>query len=384
MLVDFVIAGAGFGGLVSARILADAGYRVLVVETSKHIGGTAYDEHNEHGVLVQRYGAHVFHTNAPGVVRFLGRFTEWRPYQHRVLAHVCGQLLPIPINLDTVNSLYGLSLTSDQLAEWYAARADAVPSPSNAEEAVRAKVGSDLYQLFYRGYSEKQWGRPMSELSPALAGRVPVRTNRDDRYFTDRFQMMPRHGFTKMFQRMVDHQNIAVMLGNDAREVLEVVRPKRGTVWTGPLDAYFDHAAGRLSYRSMRFTFEDVLTPGGSLVQPVGTINYPNEYDYVRTTEVRHLTGQLAEWTSIMYEMPTDEGPPYYPVPSAESDELRRQYLHLAEAERDVVFIGRLGSYRYMNMDQVTAQAMKTASAIAQAGSVRGARQAHAGKGIDD
>ena len=219
-MFDWLIVGAGFAGSTLAeRIATQRGERVLVVDRRNHIGGNAYDRHDEAGVLMHQYGPHIFHTNSQAIFDYLSHFTEWRPYEHRVLAEVDGQLVPIPINLDTVNTLYGLNLTSDELEAWFAARAESVPEIRTSEDVVVSKVGRELYEKFFRGYTRKQWGVDPSELDKSVTARVPTRTNRDDRYFGDTFQAMPKHGYTRMFERMLDHPNISVMLQTDYRDI---------------------------------------------------------------------------------------------------------------------------------------------------------------------
>jgi UDP-galactopyranose mutase len=356
-MFDYLIVGAGFAGSVLAeRLAADAGKKVLVVDKRPHIAGNAYDEYNDDGVLVHRYGPHIFHTNSREVWDYLGRFTAWRPYEHRVRASVDGMLLPIPINLDTINQLYGLSLTSLQVDDFFRSVAEPREPVRTSEDAVVSRVGRELYEKFFRSYTRKQWGMDASELDAAVAARVPARTSRDDRYFTDTYQAMPLHGYTRMFQNLLAHPNIKVMLNTDYREV-EGLIPYREVVFTGPVDEYFNFCYGKLPYRSLHFKHETV---GREVFQPAPVVNYPNEHPYTRITEFKYLTGQEHPKTSIVYEYPCDEGDPYYPVPRPENAELYRKYRALAEETEGVWFVGRLATYRYYNMDQVVAQALST------------------------
>ena len=362
-MFDYLIVGAGFAGSVLAeRLASKLGQRVLLCDKRHHIAGNAYDEPDEHGVLVHRYGPHIFHTSSDRIVRYLSRFTSWRPYEHRVLAHVDGQLLPFPINLDTVNRLYGWSLDSDQLAGHFARVAEEVGHARTSEHAVVSKVGRDLYEKFFRNYTRKQWGLDPSELDAAVAARVPARLDRDDRYFTDSFQAMPLHGYTRLFENMLDHPLISTVLGADYREVARGVRFRK-MIFTGPIDAYFDHRYGPLPYRSIDFRFE---THDREVFQPAAVINYPNEHIHTRCTEFKYLTGQQHAKTTVVYETPTASGDPYYPVPRPENADLYRRYKALADALPDVRFVGRLGTYRYYNMDQVVGQALATFDQIAQ------------------
>jgi UDP-galactopyranose mutase len=359
---DYLIVGAGFAGSVLAeRLAAGSGKRVLICDRRPHIGGNAYDHHDEAGLLVHKYGPHIFHTGSQVVFDYLSRFTRWRPYEHRVLASVDGQLVPIPINLDTVNRLYGLSLTSFELEGFFARVAEKVERVTTSEHVVVAKVGRELYEKFFRGYTRKQWGLDPSELDASVTARVPTRTNRDDRYFTDTFQAMPLLGYTRMFERMLDHPNIKVILNTDYRELVDEI-DYREMIYTGPIDAFFDEVYGKLPYRSLEFRHETLPV---DRAQPVGTVNYPNEHAYTRITEFKHLTGQEHPRTSVVYEYPRADGDPYYPVPRPENAALYEKYRELARTQKGVHFVGRLATYRYYNMDQVVAQALKLYAELA-------------------
>jgi len=352
---DILVVGAGFAGSVLAERLANVcGQRVLVVDKRSHIGGNAHDRHDDAGILIHPYGPHIFHTNSADIFEYLSQFTEWRPYQHRVLASVDGQLLPMPINLDTVNRLYGLKLTSFEMQGWLESVAEPLGRVETSEDVVVAKVGRELYQKFFRGYTRKQWGLDPSELDASVTARVPTRTSRDDRYFSDTYQAMPRHGYTRMFEKMLGSPNIKVLLNCDYREIVDLV-PWKHMVYSGPIDAFFNHRYGKLPYRSLEF--HHVHLPQAQL-QPVGTVNYPNDYAYTRISEFKHITGQKAAGTSIVYEYPRAEGDPYYPVPRKENAELYKRYEHDAEQLSNVTFVGRLATYKYYNMDQVVGQAL--------------------------
>jgi UDP-galactopyranose mutase len=356
-MYDWLIVGAGFAGSVLAeRLATERGDKVLLLDRRPHIGGNAYDCYNDDGLLIHRYGPHIFHTNSEQIFDYLSQFTQWRPYEHRVLADVRGQLLPIPINLDTINKLYNLDLTSDQLEAWFADRAEAVETVRTSEDVVVSRVGRELYETFFRGYTRKQWGVDPRELDKSVTSRVPTRTNRDDRYFGDSHQFMPANGYTRMFERMLDHPNIKIMLQTDFAEVKNEVRYRR-LIFTGPVDEFFDHRFGKLPYRSLRF--EHVTLPQ-EWHQPVAVVNYPGAQDYTRITEYKHLTGQQHRHTSLTYEYPSDVGDPYYPVPRPENAERYKRYEALARDTPDVWFVGRLATYRYYNMDQVVGQALAT------------------------
>jgi UDP-galactopyranose mutase len=354
---DYLIVGAGFAGAVMAeRLAADAGKRVLVVDRRPHIAGNAYDRRDDTGLLMHQYGPHIFHTNSAEVKNYLSQFTSWRPYEHRVLGAVDGHLVPIPINRTTINTLYGLNLqTDDETAAWLASRAEPVDVVATSEDVVVSAVGRELYQKFFQGYTRKQWGLDPSELDKSVTARVPTRANTDDRYFTDTFQAMPANGYTAMFARMLDHPNIDVLLGTDYREIRNAY-DYGSLVFTGPIDEYFGFCYGALPYRSLIFAHE---TLNQEQFQPVATVNYPSEkIPYTRITEYKHLTGETGPQTSITYEYPSATGDPYYPIPRPENQRLFKRYQALADAEPNVVFVGRLATYRYYNMDQVVAQAL--------------------------
>jgi UDP-galactopyranose mutase len=327
---------------------------VLIVDRRNHIGGNACDHYNNDGILVHKYGPHIFHTNSRDVFEYLSLFTEWRGYEHRVLASVDGQLVPIPINLDTINKLYGLNLTAFQLEEFFASVAEPRDKILTSEDVVVSRVGRELYEKFFRNYTRKQWGMDSSELDRSVTARVPTRTNRDDRYFTDTYQAMPLYGFTRMFENMLNHPNIKVMTNTDYREIQKVI-PYKEMIYTGPVDEFFDFRFGKLPYRSLDFKHETQDKP---VFQPAPVVNYPNEHLYTRVTEFKYLTGQEHTKTSIVYEFPKADGDPYYPVPRPENAELYKQYKLLADATPEVHFVGRLATYKYYNMDQIVAQAL--------------------------
>jgi UDP-galactopyranose mutase len=354
-MFDYLIVGAGFAGAVLAERLAKiAGKKILLVDKRNHIGGNTFDHYNKDGLLVHKYGPHIFHTNSREVYDYLGSFTTWRPYEHRVLASVDGMLVPLPINLNTINTLYGLSLSSLEVEAFLLSRAEKKDHIVTSEDVVVSKVGRELYEKFFKGYTKKQWDLDPSELDASVAARIPTRNNRDDRYFTDTYQAMPLHGYSRLFERMLDHPNIKVMLNTDYKEIEDLI-PFTNMIYTGPIDYYFDYCYGKLPYRSIEFVFE---THESSRFQPTGTINYPNEHPYTRVTEFKYLTGQQHPKTSVVYEYPTADGDPYYPVPRPENAELYRKYQVLAKKVSNVYFTGRLATYKYYNMDQVVAQSL--------------------------
>ena len=356
-MYDYLIVGAGFAGCVLAeRLASEADKKVLIIDKRNHIGGNAYDYYDEAGILVHKYGPHIFHTNSQQVFDYLSKFTEWRNYQHRVLANVDGQLYPIPINLTTINKMYGLNLCSDEVAEFLESRSAKKKEVHTSEDVVLNAVGKELYEKFFRGYTKKQWDLDPSELNASVTARIPTRTNKDDRYFTDTYQAMPLHGYTKMFESMLDHPNIHIMLNTDYKAVMHEIN-YRDLIYTGPIVEFFDFRFGKLPYRSIQFKFE---THDQQQFQETGTVNYPNDYAFTRITEFKHLTGQKHEKTSVVYEFPKAEGDPYYPIPKPENALLYGRYQELAQTLENVHFVGRLATYKYYNMDQVVAQALST------------------------
>ena len=352
---DALVVGAGFAGSVCARELADAGWRVLVVDARPHIGGNAHDTRDAAGLLIHPYGPHIFHTNGKRIFEYLSRFTHWRFYEHRVLAQVDGKLYPIPINRTTINRLYGLNLDEAGVEAFLAERRTQRLPARTSEDVVMNSVGADLCEKFFRGYTRKQWGLDLSELAAGVAARIPTRTNDDDRYFTDSFQFMPAEGYTRMFERMLDHPGIEVRTGV-AYVRARTRPPRRRTFYTGPIDAFFDHCYGKLPYRSLRFEHEHL--PDVETFQPTGTVNYPNDHAYTRITEFKYLTGETAPGTSIVREFPMAEGDPFYPIPRPENEALYQRYKALAEQTPEVSFVGRLAQHRYYTMDQVVGAAL--------------------------
>ncbi|MHA3062247.1 UDP-galactopyranose mutase [Acinetobacter sp. ANC 4641] len=359
--MEFLIVGAGFAGAVSARELAEAGHQVLVVDRRDHIGGNAYDVKDSHDILIHQYGPHIFHTNSERIFNYLSQFTQWRPYEHRVRGVVNEKEYPFPINRNTLNQLYNLNLNEQQAAEYFEKVREPRDPVQTSEDVVLNSVGRDLYEKFFLNYTKKQWGLDPSQLKAGVAARIPTRTNTDDRYFTDTYQAMPLQGYTAMFENMLNHPNITVKLSTDYKDLTAQGVEYDHLIYTGPIDAFYDYQFGHLPYRSLRFEHEHLNT---EKYQSVGTVNYPNDHDFTRITEFKHLTGQQASSTSIVREYPTAEGDPYYPIPRTENEQLFKQYQTLANAEENVTFVGRLAEYRYYNMDQVVGAALNAVSKI--------------------
>jgi len=348
-MYDCLIVGAGFAGSSAARILADAGKRVCVIDRRPHVGGNAFDEYDRYGVLVHRYGPHIFHTNSERVWLFLSRFSDWYPYEHRVLSVVGDSFYPFPINRQTLNAFFGLTLRSSADVESTLAGLR-VPcaNPLNVEDYVLAHLGHDLYKRFFYNYTLKQWGIEPRFIASGVAARIPYRENEEDRYFTDKYQGIPREGYTILFQRLLDHENINVQLSSEYNRANK--RIARHVIFTGRVDEYFGFSLGILAYRSLRFEWNHF--PFVEMYQPVGTVNYPEDPEYTRITEFKHLTGQMCRGTTIVTEYPQSSGEPFYPMPTAEAAELYLRYRELVMREVSVTFVGRLAQFRYYNMDQ--------------------------------
>jgi len=355
MQADFLIVGAGFAGITLAeRISSCLNRTVLIVERRTHIGGNSFDFYNEDGILVQKYGPHIFHTDSELVWSYLSQFTEWNVYSHRVLAHVSDKEVYLPINLVTMEQLYGRTFTSESLQAFFDSRRIACPNVQNAGDVIVSQVGEELYELFFKNYTKKQWGVYPDQLSPQVTRRLPIRLNRDTRYFSDKYQGLPKNGYTRMFERMLSQPNIRILLNTDYRDVCDQI-DSQWVILTGPIDYYFDYRFGKLPYRSLRFEF---VTLDKEWFQDAGVVNYPNDYEYIRITEFKHLYCQRHHRTTICYEYPSDEGDPYYPVPSDANQDLYERYAREAEKLAHTRFTGRLGTYQYLNMDQVVAQSL--------------------------
>jgi UDP-galactopyranose mutase len=359
---DFLIVGSGFSGSVLAeRLASQSDKKVLLVEKRDHTGGNAYDYYNEDGILVHKYGPHIFHTNYEDVWNYLSQFTEWNGYRHRVLAFVDGRNVPLPINLDTVNILLNKNFTEDEVKDYFESVRLKITDIKNSRDVIVSQVGELFYEKFFKNYTFKQWGVYPEILSPEVTKRIPVRHNTDDRYFSDRYQGLPVDGYTKLFASMLSHPNITVLLNTDYKNIPATVQFDR-IIYTGPLDYFFDYQFGRLPYRSLRFESE---TLDKEYFQKVAVVNYPNDNDFTRITEFKHMTLQQHPKTTIFREYPSAEGEPYYPMPIEKSIELSNKYREEAGKLKTVYFIGRLAEYKYYNMDQVVKRALDVFEEIA-------------------
>jgi len=353
-MFDYLIVGAGFAGSVLAeRLASQFNKKVLIVEKRSHIGGNAYDEYDRNGILIHKYGPHIFHTNSKNVFDYLSEFTEWRFYEHKVLAKLNNELYPIPINQITLNKLYGLKLESETEVKNYLETVKQNRSPIlNSEDIIVSQVGYDLFEKFFKNYTKKQWNMEPKDLSPQVCGRIPVRLNDDCRYFTDKYQFMPKEGYTKMFEKMLSHKNIEIMLNIDYKEILNEIKYSK-MIYTGPIDYFFDYKFGKLPYRSIRFEFKNYKT---EKIQHAAVVNYSDLNEaYTRVTEYKYLTGQNSKTTTLSFEYTQKEGEPYYPIPTDSNRRLHLLYKKESEQLKNVIFCGRLSEYQYYNMDQVVA-----------------------------
>ncbi len=359
-MFDILVAGAGLAGLTSARILAERGKKVLVVERRRHIGGNCYDYRNAHGITVHAHGPHIFHTNFRDVWDFVRRFSDFNYYQHRVLSYAQGVCYPFPINCDTLSMVMGKRIAVSEVAgilREEVAAAEFTDPPRNFRDAIVSQVGERLYEMFFAPYTEKQWGRSPELLSADVANRIPIRENRDDRYFSDTYQGIPGHGYTALMQRMADHENISILTGADYFSVRDIVSPEL-TIYTGELDRFFDYSYGKLEYRSLRFELKNYPVES---YQDAAVVNYPKDYDWTRVTEFKKLSGEVSDMSTVCFEYPAAAGEPYYVVMTEENINKREAYLErITELEERgaFLFIGRLAEYRYYNMDQVIKRAM--------------------------
>lgn len=366
MTWDYLIVGAGFAGAVLAeRLASQRDASCLVIDRREHIGGNAFDHFDKAGVLLHAYGPHYFRTNSDRIVEYLSQFTEWHPVDYKILSWTHGRFWQFPINLNTFEQLVGHPSTTAEMEETLAKWRVPIDQPKNSEEVILSQVGERIYEMFFKNYTRKQWRRDPRDLDPSVCGRIPIRTNRDDRYLNERFQALPAKGYTPMFERMLAHPKIKVMLRTDYREARTQISFRR-LIYTGAIDEYFDHCFGPLPYRSLRFEPE---TLEQEFFQPAMQVNYPNDHDFTRIVEAKHFTGQKLPVTTIVREFPQDFGPgrePYYPIPAPDAKRLYQKYADLTANQKDVSFVGRLATYRYYNMDQVVGMALAEFEKICQ------------------
>jgi UDP-galactopyranose mutase len=383
-MFDYVIVGAGFvGATLAERIAAQLGKKVLIIEKRNHIGGNAYDHYDEHGILVHKYGPHIFHTRSREVWDYLSQFTEWNIYQHKVLGRITGDLVPIPFNLNSLYQVFPKGMASrleQKLVENFGINTKVpILKLREIDDPDLQQLADFIYKHIFLHYTMKQWGVTPEELDPTVTGRVPVHISRDNRYFQDPYQGMPKYGYTALFEKMLNHPNIKLMLNTDYKEIVDIRsdggiklfgNPFEGKViYTGPIDYFFDHKFGKLPYRSLNFKFE---THAEEYIQPCGTVNYPNDYEFTRITEFKHLTSQKADNTTVVYEYPEayEQGTndPYYPIKNDDNISLYKQYKREGSLLKDVYFAGRLADYQYYDMDAAVARALSLFKEISSNG----------------
>lgn len=358
---DILIIGAGISGATLAERYASTGKKVVVIEKRNHIAGNCFDHYDENGILVSKYGAHLFHTNHKEVWEYVNRFADWYDWEHKVVARVDDKTVPIPVNITTVNTLFGTSISNEnEMKQWLDENRVAFEPAKNGEEAVLNRVGTVLYEKMFKHYTKKQWDKYPAELHASVLERIPVRYNYDDRYFSDEFQALPVGGYTKIFEIMLDHPNITVMLDTDYFDVKHEISGYEKLFYTGPIDRFIefkDKVVDKLEYRSINFVTEHL---DQEYFQESSVVNYPGEeVDFTRIIEYKHFGDQKSPKTSIVKEFTIDHGEPYYPVPNEKNQKLYEQYKAEAEKLTDVYFVGRLANYKYFNMDEAFKNALE-------------------------
>lgn len=358
--IDILIIGAGISGSVLAERYASIGKKVLIIEKRNHIAGNCYDYRDENGILVSKYGAHLFHTNDDEVWKYVNQFSDWYPWEHKVVARVGDKTVPIPVNITTVNTLFNTHITNEEeMKTWLEEHRSPIAKPSNGEEAVLSRVGPILYEKMFRHYTKKQWDKYPSELDASVLDRIPVRTNYDDRYFSDTYQALPKGGYTQLFEKILNHPNIKVLLETDYFDVKDEYSNYEKLFYTGPVDRFFEFKHSlleKLEYRSINFVSETI---DAEFFQENSVVNYPGtEVDFTRIVEYKHFGNQKSDKTTIVKEFTVDEGEPYYPVPNPRNQEIYARYKAEADKLTDVYFVGRLANYKYFNMDQAFKNAL--------------------------
>lgn len=358
---EYIVVGAGISGsTIAERITHELNKPVLIIEKRHHIGGNCYDFYDKAGILVPLYGPHFFHTNDEKVFKYVSRFTKWKKYEHRVLALVKGRFVPVPVNINTINILFKTNIKNEEeMKKWLKKEIIEYKNPKNSEEVAISRVGKKLYELIFKNYTFKQWEKEPKELGPEVLSRIPVYYSFDDRYFQDKYQLMPNPSYTNIFKNMLKSRKIKLLLNTDYFQIKNQINPKAKIFFTGPIDQFFQYAEGQaLEYRSLKFEYQSLNLKN---FQMRATINYPEkEFPWTRITEPKHATGQKINHTTIIYEFPSKKGEPYYPVPDEKNIRLYKRYQKLAQKleKKGVYFIGRLANYKYFNMDQAFANAL--------------------------
>jgi UDP-galactopyranose mutase len=375
-LFNYIVVGSGFAGSVIAERIANVlNQKVLIIEKRNHIGGNCYDYRDENNIIVHKYGPHLFHTDYKEVFDYLSNFTDWHIYHHKVLAFVDGKKVPLPFNLNSIYEVFPQELAKRlevRLIEKYGYGAKIPILELLKEEDQDLKfLANYVYEKIYKNYTIKQWGLKPEEISPQVTARVPIYVSRDNRYFTDKYQVVPKDGYTKIFERMLDHPNIKIMLNTDFKEVISIdfenkkiyflgQEFKGKLIFTGMIDELFNFKYGFLPYRSLDLRFETIEQ---EYYQEAPVVNYPNDYDFTRITEFKHIHPVKSNKTTILKEYPKAYRPnvdiPYYPVFTKENQELYNKYKEEADKFENLVLVGRLAEYRYYDMDDVVKRALE-------------------------
>lgn len=350
---DYLIVGSGFAGSVLAERLNSIGKRVLVVDKRKHIGGNCFDYYDKFGVLIHKYGPHYFRTNFKDVEKYLSKFTKWQPFEYRVRVKINNKLYTFPINKTTINEFFGINLkTEKEVENFINSKKETIRNPKNSKEQILSLAGKEIYEAFFKNYTIKQWGVDPVKLEPSITARIPIRTNDDDRYVNDKFQAMPKYGYTKLFENLL--KNIRISLNTDFKKISDIISYKN-LIYTGPVDEFFDYKYGKLPYRSIKFKFEHY---NRYYYQDWPQINYPNDYKFTRIVEIKHVTKQKISSTTITKEFPCWGKEPFYPVLTKENEKIYKKYVKETRKLNNVYFIGRLAQYKYFNMDQVIKESL--------------------------
>lgn len=355
---DYLVIGAGISGCVIAERLASVGKKVLIIDKRNHIGGNCYDFYDDAGVLIHKYGPHLFRAKSEEVIEYFSEFTEWILHNYKVKARIKNKLYSFPINRRTFEQFFNKEFSSENELKSFieSLRDKSISEPKNAEEQIVQKVGKEIYDAFFKGYTEKQWGIEAKDLDAFVTARVPIRFDYNDNYIMEEFQAMPKDGYTKMFEKMLMNENIEIKLNLEYSDDLKDATEK--IIWTGTIDSFYNYKFGKLPYRSLEFVFVSFYNK--EFVQEEMAINYPEkQIPYTRIVEIKYATHQKTPNTTISIEFPKSEGEPYYPMPTKEAKELYEKYYEESKKEKNIFFVGRLGKYKYLNMDQCVEEALE-------------------------
>lgn len=373
-MIDYIIVGAGLAGCVMAeRIASQLNKKVLIIEKRNHIGGNCYDLKDENNILIHKYGPHLFHTNNKNVVDYLSNFTSWDIYNHEVLAYIDGKEVPIPFNINTLYEVFPDTIAQrleDKLLQTfeYNAKVPILELKKSSDEDLTF-LADFIYEKIFVNYTAKQWGMKPEDMDSAVTARVPIFVGRDDRYFNDKYQMLPKNGYTNMINNMLNHKNIKVMTNTDFKEICHLKNNQfylfdskfeGKVIYTGEIDELFDYQFGELPYRSVDMKFETIEE---EYYQEKATINYPNNYDFTRITEFKHIHPTNSDKTTILKEYPQEykrnENTPYYPIFTDENQSKYNEYLKYSKSIDNLVLVGRLAEYKYYDMDDIVERTLE-------------------------